>query len=138
MMTASGEETAETGHSSTTMMMNTSATPNKSSKTSLSGYNITTTMTMTEKSSSIQNLPDTVRDALMHMPHSNQRLLSRGKWYEYYTQHTLDLVYEIYHEDFNYFHYNPILVQRPDLEPPALYHELYQHTTTNNDDIELG
>ena len=148
-MTATGEDTAETGHSSSTIVTSTIE-----SNTSLNSHHTTgtTTTTTAGKSTSIQNLPDTVRDALIHMPHSNQRLLSQGKWYDYYTQETLNLVYEIYHEDFNYFHYNPILVQRPDLEPPLLYHELYQPrsrdntnvpvptstTTTNDDDIELG
>lgn len=135
-MTATGEDTAETGTTTTL--------PAVSNTTALNNSNTTT---KTSKSTSIQNLPDTVRDALIHMPHSNQRLLSQGKWYDYYTQHTLNLVYEIYYEDFNYFHYNPVLVQRPDLEPPALYHELYQPRTNPNtsctathddDDIELG
>jgi hypothetical protein len=138
IMMASGEDTAETR------------------PTLADGVTTTTDMTesvhiSSSKSASIQNLPDTVRDALIHMPHSNQRLLSKGKWYDYYTQHTLNLVYEIYYEDFNYFHYNPILVQRPDLQPPHLYHELYHPrtdpdsttaTTTTNitqeNDIELG
>jgi hypothetical protein len=69
---------------------------------------------------SISNLPPTVRDALLGMPHSNQRQLSK-KWYEYYTQRTLDLVYEIYHQDFDVFSYSPILPQRPDLQAPKLW-----------------
>lgn len=138
----------------------TAADPNdeqKESRNQVSDTTTTTVPTTNPKCSSVHNLPDTVRDALINMPHSNQRKLSKGQWYEYYTQETLDMVYEIYYEDFNYFHYNPILVQRPDLQPPQLYHKLHQprntttttnpeddvvrpvvSTTSGDDDVEMG
>lgn len=79
-------------------------------------------------SSSISNLPPTVRDALLNMPHTNQRKL-RKEWYEYYTQETLNKVYEMYEQDFAQFGYSPVLQQRPDLEPPPLW---------KMRDVELG
>jgi hypothetical protein len=68
----------------------------------------------------IRDLPDTVRDALLGMPHENKRAKSMP-WYEYYDQETLNLTYQMYHRDFEVFNYSPILEQRPDLDmpPPA-------------------
>lgn len=68
--------------------------------------------------SSVSNLPDVVRDALLGMPHSNQRATEK-KWYDYYTQETLNLVYNLYHADFEVFEYPVELSQRPDLRPPT-------------------
>jgi Sulfotransferase family len=70
--------------------------------------------------STVANLPTLVRNALLGMPHTNQRKLAK-KWYDYYDQRTLDLVYEIYEKDFEVFGYGPVLTQRPDLKPPTLY-----------------
>lgn len=70
--------------------------------------------------SSVSNLPPIVRDALVNMPHTNQRQL-KHVWYQYYNQRTLDLVYEMYHADFEVFQYSPILLQRPDLQPPQRF-----------------
>jgi hypothetical protein len=68
--------------------------------------------------SSVSDLPDIVRDALLGMPHSNQRTTEK-KWHDYYTQETLDLVYDLYHLDFEVFQYPVELSQRPDLQPPT-------------------
>jgi len=68
--------------------------------------------------SSVSDLPDLVRDALLGMPHTNARKTSR-KWYDFYDQETLDLTYEMYRKDFEVFGYSPTLEQRPDLRCPA-------------------
>ncbi|KAL3915245.1 MAG: hypothetical protein SGILL_005741, partial [Bacillariaceae sp.] len=71
---------------------------------------------------SIRNLPDTVRDALLGMPHENKRR-TETPWYEYFDQETLNLTYEMYRKDFEVFGYSPKLEQRPDLlvpDAPAL------------------
>ena len=52
------------------------------------------------------------------MPHANQRVTAK-KWFEYYTQETLELVYDLYHADFDIFNYSPELHQRSDLTSPA-------------------
>ena len=54
------------------------------------------------------------------MPHTNARSTNK-KWFDYYDQRTLDLVYEMYEKDFVAFQYSPILKQRPDLKPPTEY-----------------
>lgn len=74
-----------------------------------------------QKKTSVSDLPDLVRKALLDMPRTNSRAKDGKKWYEYYDQETLDLVYEMYHKDFDVFEYNPILVQRHDLKAPKLY-----------------
>jgi hypothetical protein len=68
--------------------------------------------------SSVSDLPDLVRDALLDMPHANARKTTR-KWYDHYDQETLDLTYEMYREDFAVFGYSAALGQRPDLRRPA-------------------
>ncbi|KAG7374492.1 sulfotransferase family protein [Nitzschia inconspicua] len=65
----------------------------------------------------IRDLPDRVRDALLGMPHENMRKKS-APWYDYYDQETLNMVYEMYHKDFEVFNYSPKLDQRPDLQLP--------------------
>jgi len=65
----------------------------------------------------IRDLPDTVRDALLGMPHENKRS-TQTPWYDYYDQETLNMTYEMYHKDFEVFGYSPTLEQRPDLETP--------------------
>jgi hypothetical protein len=67
--------------------------------------------------SSVSNLPDLVREALLDMPHVNQRATSK-KWYDYYDQECLDLTYEMYHMDFKVFGYDTKITDRPDLLPP--------------------
>lgn len=67
--------------------------------------------------SSVSNLPDLVREALLDMPHVNQRATSK-KWYDYYDQECLDLTYEMYHMDFKVFGYDTMINDRPDLLPP--------------------
>jgi Sulfotransferase family len=83
---------------------------------------------------SVTDLPDVVRDALCNMPHTNQRSLKKA-WYEYYNQRTLDLVYEIYHKDFEVFGYSPTLAERPDLEPPSLFEGLLKSRKEQKSDI---
>jgi hypothetical protein len=73
-----------------------------------------------EQDSSVADLPDPVRDALLGMPHTNARKTTK-KWFEYYDQETLDLTYEMYQHDFKVFNYSPELTPRKDLKPPALY-----------------
>lgn len=70
--------------------------------------------------STVADLPDPVRDALLGMPHTNSRKTTK-KWFEFYDQETLDLTYEMYQHDFVVFNYSPTLSQRSDLQPPALY-----------------
>ena len=67
--------------------------------------------------STVADLPDIVRDALLGMPHTNKR--STGmKWYEYYDQETMDLTYQMYRHDFTVFGYDRGIAQRPDLTAP--------------------
>ena len=75
--------------------------------------------------STVADLPDVVRNALLGMPHTNQRKTAM-KWYDYYDQRTLDLVHEMYSKDFVVFEYNPVLEQRPDLKDPR------NHRTEDN------
>ena len=67
--------------------------------------------------SSVRDLPDLVRDALLDMPHANARKTTT-KWYDHYDQATLDLTHAMYHRDFAVFGYSPALAQRPDLNSP--------------------
>jgi hypothetical protein len=67
--------------------------------------------------STIKDLPDIVREALLGMPHENKRNKS-VPWYEYYDQGTLNMVYEMYQKDFEVFNYAAKLEQRPDLQVP--------------------
>mmetsp|Transcript_6609 Transcript_6609/g.14640 ORF Transcript_6609/g.14640 Transcript_6609/m.14640 type:complete len:343 (+) Transcript_6609:241-1269(+) len=60
--------------------------------------------TLQQKDTSVSDLPDIVRDALLGMPHTNKRATSQ-KWYDYYDQPTLDLAYEMYKTDFEIFGY---------------------------------
>ncbi|MGK3753449.1 MAG: hypothetical protein ACI8RD_005756 [Bacillariaceae sp.] len=68
--------------------------------------------------STIRSLPDTIRDALLNMPHDNKRK-TKTLWYMHYDQETLNLTYEMYHKDFDIFNYNKVLEQRPDLDIPS-------------------
>merc|ERR1712087_539123 len=63
------------------------------------------------------NLPSAVHQALVEMPHDNSRKTT-VPWYELYDQNTLELVYEMYHHDFDVFGYDIDLKQRPDLHAP--------------------
>ena len=67
---------------------------------------------------SVSNLPDVVLRALLTMPHTNQRATEK-KWHQYYTQETLDLVYDLYKGDFETFGYPTLPPNRPDLHSPA-------------------
>jgi len=88
------------------------------------------------KDSSVADLPKPVLDALLGMPHTNARQ-TKVKWYDYYDQETLDLVYEMYQHDFNVFNYPAALEQRPDLQPPALYaKEQHESSKTRLDDVD--
>lgn len=69
--------------------------------------------------SSVSNLPEIVRRALLDMPHTNSRAGDK-KWFDYYDQETLDMVHEMYQKDFDVFGYSPVLEQRSDLQPPKL------------------
>lgn len=71
-----------------------------------------------KEDSTVLDLPDTVRDALLGMPHDNKRTTKKS-WYDYYTQETLDMAYRMYKLDFDVFGYSPILSQRPDLKSPV-------------------
>jgi hypothetical protein len=71
-----------------------------------------------ENDSSVNDLPDPVRKALLGMPHDNKRV-TKKKWWEFYDQETLNLAYEMYHQDFDVFQYSPELKQRPDLVSPV-------------------
>lgn len=65
----------------------------------------------------IRDLPDPVRDALLGMPHENKRNKT-APWYDYYDQETLNMVHEMYQKDFEVFNYSAKLEQRPDLQVP--------------------
>lgn len=73
--------------------------------------------------SSVSDLPDVVRNALLGMPHSNQRT-TKKKWYDFYTQETLELVYDLYQSDFDIFNYSTEMPNRPDLKSPSQTHTL--------------
>jgi hypothetical protein len=88
-----------------------------------------------EQDSTVSDLPDPVRDALLGMPHINRRATEK-KWFEYYDQKTLDLTYEMYRKDFEVFDYNPILTQRKDLQPPVGYNEPCTTATSITDEEE--
>jgi len=83
--------------------------------------------------STVADLPEVVRKALLGMPHTNQRK-TKQKWYDYYDQRTLDLVYEMYNKDFDVFEYDPVLTQRPDLKAPKMHrHQAHmQHMWRDN------
>jgi hypothetical protein len=66
---------------------------------------------------SVRDLPQTVRDALLGMPHDNKRKTIKP-WYDYYDQHTLNLTYEMYQIDFEIFQYSSSIDKRPDLHSP--------------------
>ncbi|KAL7544143.1 hypothetical protein ACHAWF_007528 [Thalassiosira exigua] len=68
--------------------------------------------------STVADLPDLVRDALLGMPHANARATSK-KWHDMYDQETMDLTYEMYQGDFDVFGYDASMPQRPDLISPA-------------------
>jgi hypothetical protein len=72
-----------------------------------------------KQDSSIANLPDIVRDALVGMPHTNGRKTSQ-KWFELYDQESMQLTYELYKFDFEVFGYDLGIKERPDLTPPKL------------------
>jgi len=67
--------------------------------------------------STVSDLPDVVRDALLGMPHTNSRKMSK-KWYDFYDQETMDLTYEMYKRDFEVYAYDAAIKERPDLKPP--------------------
>lgn len=72
----------------------------------------------TKRDSSVRNLPDPVREALLGMPHTNKRKTDK-KWWDYFDQETLDLTFEMYEKDFEVFDYDKMLKQRPDLLSPT-------------------
>jgi hypothetical protein len=66
-------------------------------------------------------LPEHVRAALRDLPHTNGRSAgSSERWWQLYTQETMDLVLEMYWEDFETFGYSRAIEQRPDLVPLSL------------------
>ena len=72
-----------------------------------------------KQDSTISDLPDIVRDALVGMPHTNSRKTSQ-KWYDLYDQESMDLTYELYKFDFEVFGYDTSIKERPDLNSPKL------------------
>ena len=70
-----------------------------------------------KQDSSIKDLPDIVRKALLGMPRTNSRKTS-NKWYEFFDQETMELTYELYKHDFEVFGYDTAIKERPDLIPP--------------------
>lgn len=72
-----------------------------------------------KQDSTISDLPDIVRDALVGMPHTNSRKTSQ-KWYDLYDQESMDLTYELYKFDFEVFGYDTSIKERPDLTSPKL------------------
>lgn len=83
-----------------------------------------------EQETSVSNLPDPVRKALLGMPHANKRETDK-KWFEFYDQNSVNLTYELYKKDFETFHYSPLLSQRPDLKSPVVTVQ-ESHTYNNN------
>jgi len=71
-----------------------------------------------QQDSSVSELPDAVRNALLGMPHTNKRS-SKKKWFEYFNQRTLNMCYQMYKNDFYVFNYSPVIEQRPDLKSPV-------------------
>jgi len=74
---------------------------------------------LSQKDSTVSDLPDLVRDALLGMPHANKRPTLQ-KWYDMYDQETMNLTHEMYQRDFSIFKYDTTIQQRPDLKPPRI------------------
>jgi hypothetical protein len=69
----------------------------------------------------VDPLPEHVRAALRDLPHANARAADgAASWWQLYTQETMDLVLEMYWEDFETFGYSRVIAQRPDLVPLSL------------------
>ncbi|CAK9013740.1 Uncharacterized protein SCF082_LOCUS12065, partial [Durusdinium trenchii] len=63
----------------------------------------------------VSTLPQKVLQALRDMPHSNRR--SKNKpWQDFYSKRTMQLVHEMYREDFEIFGYDEDIPGRPDLD----------------------
>lgn len=61
-------------------------------------------------------VPQSIREALTGIPHANSRK-KKMPWQQYYTQETMDLVLEMYEEDFNIFGYDKFIPKRSELVP---------------------
>jgi hypothetical protein len=59
-------------------------------------------------------VPDDIVRALDGIPHANRRS-RKDAWQHYYTQETMDIVYDMYARDFELFGYSPLIEGRPDL-----------------------
>ncbi len=59
-------------------------------------------------------VPDDIARALDGIPHANRRA-RKDAWQHYYTQETMNIVYDMYARDFELFGYSPIIEGRPDL-----------------------
>jgi len=88
-------------------------------------------------SSSVRDLPQVVRDALLGMPHANKRKTTKP-WYEYYDQDTLNLTYEMYQVDFEIFEYSTSIPQRPDLRPPQISNTLAQSVSSPSRSMSMS
>ena len=64
-------------------------------------------------------VPQTVREALTGIPHANGRK-KKMHWSEYYSQETMDLVLEMYDEDFEVFQYDREIPGRKELVPKSI------------------
>jgi len=76
------------------------------------------------------SLPNKIRQALIDMPHSNRRKPDK-KWYDMYTQELMDLVLEMYKDDFLQYSYDTAIPNRPDLVPKMELGEIGTETTIN-------
>lgn len=70
-----------------------------------------------DPASTTDSLPESIRRALIETRHDNARK-TKMPWYEHYDQETLNLIYKMYHRDFEIFGYDDALKERPDLERP--------------------
>jgi len=59
-------------------------------------------------------VPKNVQDALTGIPHANKRT-RKVAWQKYFTQETMNLVYNMYRKDFEIFGYDTAIPGRPDL-----------------------
>mmetsp|Transcript_6864 Transcript_6864/g.7854 ORF Transcript_6864/g.7854 Transcript_6864/m.7854 type:complete len:451 (+) Transcript_6864:176-1528(+) len=62
------------------------------------------------------NVPPKIQKALTGIPHANRRV-RKIAWHQYYNQATMDMVLEMYAEDFDIFGYEKTIPNRPDLAP---------------------
>lgn len=83
----------------------------------------------------MSNVPEAVQRALTGIPHANRRK-RRRPWQQYYNQHTMELVYRMYHQDFKLFGYVTEIKGRSDLVLPEQV--LYEVATQVHKELDAA